>query len=206
MHFEENFTYHVYNRSNQTVFKTRENYLYFLRKFRNYILPYSEVIAWCLMPNHFHFILIPNKKAVVKAKETHLPNTQILSKQFGTFLSSYTKAFNKENNRKGSLFAHNTKAKQLNEISVAKHLQGAMQLPEGYATTCFRYIHNNPVNSGLAKTIKDWEFSSYNDFSGHREGDLINRELAMQTVNYDNENFYAWSLIELKDDDLKNIF
>ncbi len=94
MHFEENFTYHVYNRSNQTVFKTRDNYLYFLRKFRNYILPFSDVIAWCLMPNHFHFMLSPNKKAIVKAKETHLANTQVLSKQFGTFLSSYTKAFN----------------------------------------------------------------------------------------------------------------
>ena len=121
MHFEENYTYHIYNRSNQTVFKTRENYLFFLRKVRGYILPYSDILAWCLMPNHFHFMLSPNKEAIVYVGDKHMPNTQILSKQIGTLLSSYTKAFNKQNNRKGSLFAHNTKAKQLNEFIVAKH-------------------------------------------------------------------------------------
>jgi len=111
MHFEENFTYHIYNRSNNCLFKTRENYLYFLEKFRNYISPYTEVLAWCLMPNHFHFMLVPHIKATEMVKEKHLPHTQLLSKQFGTFLSSYTKAFNKQNKRRGSLFAHNTDAK-----------------------------------------------------------------------------------------------
>ena len=204
MHFKEHFTYHVYNRSNQTVFKTKENYYYFLRKFRDYILPYTDVIAWCLMPNHFHFMLCPNINAVANVNEKHLVNTQVLSKQFGTFLSSYTKGFNKENNRKGSLFAHNTKAKQLNEVS--KHLGGSIQLPQNYATTCFRYIHNNPVNDCLEQNITDWEFSSYKDFAGNRAGNLINRELAMKIVNYDIENFYAWSLVELKEDDINNIF
>jgi hypothetical protein len=49
------------------------------------------------MPNHFHFMLIPDKNATEMEKEKHLPHTQVLSKQFGTFLSSYTKAFNKQN-------------------------------------------------------------------------------------------------------------
>jgi len=202
MHFEENFTYHVYNRSNQIVFKTTENYLYFLRKFREYIFNYVDVLAWCLMPNHFHFMLSPNKEATILVKEKHLPNTQLLSKQFGTLLSSYTKAFNKQNGRKGSLFAHNTNAKQLNQV--AKHLQGAMQL--SYAVTCFRYIHLNPVESNLVKTIKDWEFSSFKDFANNRNGNLINRDLAMRTVNYDSDNFERWSSIDMNDDDINNIF
>lgn len=75
-----------------------------------------------------------------------------------------------------------------------------------YATTCFRYIHFNPVEDNLVEKIQDWEFSSYNDFSGKRNGDLINRNLAMQTVNFDDENFDAWLSIEIKDDDIKNIF
>lgn len=202
MHFEESFTYHVYNRSNQTLFNTRENYLYFLRKFREYILSYVDVLAWCLMPNHFHFMISPKKKAVVLVNEKHLPNTQLLSKQFGIFLSSYTKALNKQNARRGSLFAHNTKAKQLNQV--ANHFRNTLQLD--YAVTCFRYIHFNPVEGNLVEKTQDWEFSSYNDFAGNRTGTLINRNLALQTVNFDDENFDTWSLIGMKDNEIKNIF
>ena len=194
MHFEKDFTYHVYNRSNETIFKTRDNYLYFLKKFRKFIFPYTNVLSWCLMPNHFHFMITPNKKATDYVSEKHLPNTQILSKQIGTFISSYAKAFNKQNNRIGSLFAHNTKAKQLNYKN------------NNYSEICFRYIHYNPVKDSLVKNIKDWKFSSYNDFEGLRNGTLINKTLAMQTVNYDDNNFKAWSLIEFNDDDLRNIF
>ncbi len=32
MHFEPNALYHIYNRSNETVFYSRENYLFFLKK------------------------------------------------------------------------------------------------------------------------------------------------------------------------------
>jgi len=83
MNFEENKPFHVYNRSNNIVFKTRDNYIYFLNKFRKYIIPFADVIAWCLMPDHFHFIILPKITAVGNVKEAHLPNTQILSKQFG---------------------------------------------------------------------------------------------------------------------------
>ena len=193
MHFEENFTYHIYNRSNNTVFKTRENYLYFLKKFRHYILPYTSVLSWCLMPNHFHFLLIPNKKATKFVKEKHLLNTQVLSKQFGIFHSSYTKAFNKQNNRKGSLFSHNTKAIVLNEIS-----NGKINSINNYAETCFRYIHQNPMKSNLVNNIEDWEFSSYLDYYEKRNGNLVNKELALEIINFDKDNFKIWSLANIK--------
>jgi putative transposase len=59
MYFEENNLYHIYNRGNnkQTIFFTRENYLYFLNKIKKYISPHCNIIAWCLMPNHFHFLI-----------------------------------------------------------------------------------------------------------------------------------------------------
>ncbi len=196
MHFEEGFTYHIYNRSNNTVFKTRENYLYFLKKLRFYISPYAEILSWCLMPYHFHILLIPNNKAIKSVKENHLINTQVLSKQFGILLSSYTKAFNKQNNRKGSLFSHNTKAIVLNDIS-----NGKINEKNNYAETCFRYIHQNPIKSNLVQNINDWEFSSYLDYAGKRNGDLINKELAFEIINFDKDNFEFWSLANLKDVD-----
>jgi putative transposase len=194
MHFEEGFTYHIYNRSNQRLYKTRENYLYFLEKFRNYILPYSDVIAWCLMSNHFHFMLIPNKNAVEMVKEKHLPHTQVLSKQFGTFLSSYTKAFNKQNRRRGSLFAHNTEAKLLNKVYNTQNNQTKLSYP----VNCFRYIHYNPVEANLVESMHEWEFSSYNDYAGNRNGSLVNKKLAMQMINYNEDNFEKWSLMDLE--------
>lgn len=59
MEFAEGHIYHVYNRRNnlQTVFFSHENYLFFLDKLRKYILPHADVLAWCLMPNHFHLMI-----------------------------------------------------------------------------------------------------------------------------------------------------
>jgi len=62
MQFEEGYIYHIYNQGNnrQKIFFNRENYLYFLRKINTYILPYGDILAWCLMPNHFHLMVLVN--------------------------------------------------------------------------------------------------------------------------------------------------
>ena len=198
MNFEENKPFHVYNRSNNIVFKTRDNYIYFLNKFRKYILPFADVIAWCLMPDHFHFIIVPKITAAGYVKEKHLPNTQVLSKQFGILLSSYTKAFNKQNNRKGNLFSHNTKEKILYEFIYGNKKE--------YISTCFKYIQNNPVKSNLVKRHQDWEFNSFNDYAGLRKGNLVNKSLASDLINFDDDDFFAWSFIEINDEDIKVIF
>ena len=59
MYFELGGIYHIYNHGNnrQLVFYRRENYLYFLRKLRIHIMPFADVLAWCLMPNHYHLML-----------------------------------------------------------------------------------------------------------------------------------------------------
>lgn len=58
MHFEAGQLYHIYNQGNnqQRVFFERENQLFFLKKIRIYVLPFADVLAWCLMPNHFHLM------------------------------------------------------------------------------------------------------------------------------------------------------
>ena len=50
MFFKQDYTYHVFNRSNGIVFYNRENYLLFLRKIRDHILPYANILSYCLMP------------------------------------------------------------------------------------------------------------------------------------------------------------
>ena len=66
MQFETGHIFHIYNQGNnrQKIFFNRENYLFFLRKIKIYILPYADILAWCLMPNHFHFMVLVNEITV----------------------------------------------------------------------------------------------------------------------------------------------
>jgi putative transposase len=62
MHFEENYTYHIYNRSNEMVFRTDYNYEFFLEKFKKHILPFADILVYCLMPNHLHLMVQVNSE------------------------------------------------------------------------------------------------------------------------------------------------
>jgi putative transposase len=51
--------YHVYGRANgnDILFSNSENYRYFLGKYKRYILPIADTYSYCLMPNHYHFLI-----------------------------------------------------------------------------------------------------------------------------------------------------
>jgi putative transposase len=51
--------YHIYNRGNnrQSIFFRTENYLYFLGRVKKYIVPLAKVVAYCLMPTHYHLLV-----------------------------------------------------------------------------------------------------------------------------------------------------
>ncbi len=67
MRFQKGYIYHIYNQGNnrRKIFFNRENYLFFLRKIRIFVKPYTDILAWCLMPNHFHLMVL--------VKELELP-------------------------------------------------------------------------------------------------------------------------------------
>ena len=148
-------------------FYNRENYIFFLGKIREHILPYADVLSYCLMPNHFHIILTvkPDGEKFFKTKQVE--EMQLLSRAIGTVLSSYTQALNKQFGRRGSLFAHKTKSKILNDAT------------NDYALNCFMYVHQNPIFAKLVDKIEDWEFSSFQDYIGFRKGTLINKKLGI---------------------------
>ncbi len=70
MELDSGYFYHIYNRGNnaQTVFYSRENYLFFLEKMKKYISPFASIISWCLMPNHFHWLIFVRKKNELEQK------------------------------------------------------------------------------------------------------------------------------------------
>lgn len=101
-----------------------------------------EVLAFCFMPNHFHFLL----KQTVDGG---------ISKFLSNFLNSYTKYFNTKHERTGPLFLGQFKAVHIENDEQLLHVS--------------RYIHLNPYSSSLVKDIKDlnnYEWSSLCDYLG----------------------------------------
>jgi REP element-mobilizing transposase RayT len=158
MHLQPGHCYHIYNRGNnqETIFFTRDNYLYFLRKIRRHLLPQMQVLAWCLMPNHFHLLVQVREDSTVAA----------CGAAFRVLLSSYTRAIQKQEQRTGSLFQQQRQAKDI--------MDGAEQ----YGLQCLCYIHQNPLRAKLVGEPGHWPWSSYPDYVGLRSGTLCNQELA----------------------------
>jgi putative transposase len=105
MNFTEKDIYHIYNRGNnsQQLFFEEENYIHFIKLGKKFLSPNCEILAWCLMPNHFHFLIYANEKSVQYPPSKNIPIQQ-LSESIRLLLSSYTKAINKKYIRTGSLF------------------------------------------------------------------------------------------------------
>lgn len=200
MIFEKGHLYHIYNQGNnrQRIFFRRENYLYFMEKIKKHILPYADILAWCLMPNHFHLMVHVNAVELplgTKATPQGLTTSQTLSSSLtlrstpfnysiGVMLRSYTRAINIQENRTGALFRQQTKAICLTQNDKITRSwftsQGITQInvsiPEKqYPNNCFNYINFNPVKDGLVKRNEEWEFTSYSDMIGLRSSSLINR-------------------------------
>jgi len=136
-------------------FFERENYLYFLRQFRLYLLKDTlDVLAYCLMPNHYHFLVCLRSLN--------------LSQQMQAFSLSYTKAINRRYGRCGSLFQGRFKAILVDSDRYLLHLS--------------RYIHLNPVAAGFVQAPEEWEFSSYQEYVDLRRGTLPQFEHLRQEV------------------------
>lgn len=196
MQFEKGHLYHIYNQGNnrQKIFFNRDNYLFFLKKMRIYLLPYCDVLAYCLMPNHFHWMVRINAVTVgVALSDTDgsPPKKRSINDSIGIMLRSYTNAINKQQKRSGKLFREKTKAECLTEInritpSFYNSKYGTtirIDNPEDqYSQICFNYIHQNPVRANLVNRETDWEFSSAQDYTGIRNGTLVNKEVAKEYI------------------------
>lgn len=160
MKLEANNIYHIYNRGNnrQTIFPKERNYHFFTEKLKKLICPHADILCYCLMPNHFHLLINAGEDFVHKE----------FSSKFKTMLSSYTRALQKQENFVGSLFQQNSKAKEINNNE--------------YATTCFHYIHQNPLRARLVNKMENWQHSSFNQYYLSSEG-FCDRQSAKELLD-----------------------
>jgi putative transposase len=187
MNLTAGYYYHVFNRGNNSnkLFYNRDNYLFFLRKMKEFISPYASFVAWCLMPNHFHWVIFVHHVSHALTPSEGMTKNRTINQSIGILLRSYTRAIQKQQNFSGSLFQKHTKSKALiDEIEIEPSYWDSafgtiINIPEGknYLETCIEYVHQNPVYSGLVNKADEWEFSSFRDFIGLRKGKLIDYDL-----------------------------
>ncbi len=148
--------YHVYNRgcNREPIFAVPANYVYLLRRAKALLedCPVA-VIAYCLMPNHYHLLLRP---------ESDGADSVFLQRLFG----SYTQAFNRQQARSGTLFEGRPKSILVDS--------------DEYVLRLCCYIHLNPVKAGLVGKPGDWAYSNYLEWVGRRGGTLVDREFVRE--------------------------
>jgi len=106
-----------------------------------------ELLAYCLMPNHFHLLV---------RQKTRSGITNLMQ----CLITSYVIYFNKKYNRVGTLFAGRFKAAMVESDPYLLHLS--------------RYIHLNPV--GIDKDFRSYDFSSYQDYLNRRRTEWVNSQ------------------------------
>ena len=146
--FARNHYYHIYNRGvgKGLIFFNPGNYEYCIQLVKRYYRQYgATIIAYCLMPNHYHFLL---------RQETD----QTLSKFINVLFNAYVQAVNRQQGRKGTLFEG-----RFRHVWVDR---------EEYLTHLCRYIHLNPVRAKLVTRVQDWPYSNYLEWIGQRTWNL----------------------------------
>src|SRR5690606_20704329 len=139
------------------------NYQFFLHKIKKHLNLYCDIICYCLMSNHFHLLLRTHEDL----------GTEIFSKEFATALRSYTRAINKQEDRCGSLFQQNTHSKLIRNSET-----------NDYLTTCFNYIHYNPVEAGLVQSPELYKYSSIREYLGEStEIKICNTSLGREVLS-----------------------
>ena len=196
-----NHLYHIYNQGNnqETLFYSTENYCYFLRLLQKFVSPVCDILAYCLMPNHFHFLINTNENST-KPRIVGGLEMSTLAFGFKTLQSSFAQAINKQENRSGSLFGQKTKAKCLEIMGSDDSYQGH------YPTTAFHYVHQNPMKAGLVQKMEDWQFSSFSGYAGLSNESLCNKKLASQLLKLNQETFLRDSYLVINDKILIEFF
>lgn len=160
--YEPHAYYHIYNRglNKDRLFNDKQDYAFFLRLLTRYLDPnyktkpgdiprpsYADeidLIAFCLMPNHYHILLFQHE------------NEKALEQLCRSVMTAYAMYYNQKYNRIGPLFQGRYRASRIDENSYLYHIS--------------RYIHLNPVDIG--KPFKTYEYSSYVQYRQNQESFL----------------------------------
>jgi len=161
----EGMPHHVTQRGNyrQNVFESHIDF----QKYCSWIVKYSqkykiEIVAYCLMTNHIHFIVIPKNKT----------GMSLCFNMVHMIFSIYK---NKQKNRKGHLWQGRFYSSPMDEVHF---LHGV------------RYVEQNPVRANLVDQASDYTWSSSRFHLGLEKNPII-RTTGNAHLKFD-KNGYCW--------------
>lgn len=157
--------YHVYNRSNacKNLFYVKEDFTFFMRKYNMYFESIFDTIAYCLMPNHFHFLIKVKSQEAIKDNISKNQDSnriraycqdqasvlELIEDQYRRLFSSYALKYNRKYDSRGQLF-----------LNKHKHIE----VHEGKILDKLCYIHHNPIHHGFCYDYDQWDYSSYHSY------------------------------------------
>ncbi len=145
--------FHLYNHviDDLSLFYEDQDYDFFLLTISQQFdkIP-ASVFAYCLMPNHYHFLL--RQDSDIK-----------IYRAFNYAFISYAKYYNKKYGRKGRIFR-----------SPLQHIEVKDQT---YLIQLCKYIHLNPVYANLVQEPDEWIYSNYKEWIKKRTGKLFTNEV-----------------------------
>ena len=125
------------------------HYYHFYNRGRSKLSIFHDIIAYCLLPNHYHILARQN---------THIEARVLIQRLF----NRYSKTYNKKYAHSGTIFEGPY------EVKIVTHNQ--------YLRNLCRYIHANPVKHGIVSDILDWQYSNYPEWLGLRPGTLVDKQ------------------------------
>ena len=120
-------------------------FIHHVQELRDPAQDHVEILAYCIMPTHFHLIL------------KQLRNNGI-TKFTSNISNSYSRYFNLKRKRKGPLWVGRFKNVRVQNNEQLLHLT--------------RYIHLNPVTAGIVKFPEGWNASSYGEYTAPLDQEL----------------------------------
>jgi REP element-mobilizing transposase RayT len=121
-------------------------------------------LAWCLLPNHFHFLIT-----------SKLANRSAAMQWFGTCVAQ---SFNRRHDRVGHLFQGRFRSRRVEE--------------ESYLRELARYLPRNPVRAGLCRAPEDWPWSSYAATAGLRGSPWFLEDDQLLELLGSSADYIAW--------------
>ena len=143
--------YHIFNRgiNRQILFYQIRNYDYFLRLIDQFLSDYIHLLAYCLLPNHFHLILKVKEKIILNSKEIYDEESigKTVVQQLKRLFITYSMAINKQEHREGILFDPKYKRIEIED--------------NDYLLYAIFYTHFNPEKHKVSQNFRNYEYSSY---------------------------------------------
>ena len=164
--------YHIYSRGNnrENIFREQRNYHHFLGLYAKHLLPVAVTFAYCMLRNHFHFLIRTRTAQEQEAYWSEIPGLEQVAGAFqlrepsqhvSNLLNAYTRSFNGAYGRTGALFQ-----RPFGRVQVTSNAQFRRLLV---------YIHRNPQKHGFVTDFRDWPYSSYRTILTDKRTNL-NRE------------------------------